>query len=544
MNSKGKTFTIHLILIITTVTYWCSSHPTNITVDSENGVDNSSCLVGENHCSSLDFVFLNLSDCHRENNNDLIDVTLLQGNYNFSLNSSITDGLFKSCSAINITGVSVDNTSIECGVDAGLAFHNILQVKIANIKFINCGSLRNSTSINLTANSPNKTLLLSTALYFTYCKDVQIVSVIVQNSNSTGVVMYNTYGNLLVEGSFFIGSKKQSNDSQPSNGGFYAEFVYCDPGKVNGKCMQKNNSGALYTFTSNNFLYNNASNKIESTLFYLPFKKTYYSFGRGGGLSIIFKGNASNNTITIDNCSFFGNSASWGGGLLVEFEDFSKRNQIIIINTKFSDNWVIMEPKNGYGTAGGGVRVGFVIFDQQSVEHNSIVFENCSFLENRALWGGGFGMYMPSEPNAVNATNSLSFINCSWKANKALLGSAVDLDYWRIYNTGAKMQVKFSACKFYDNKNNENIMLSLKTASKEFNSFGTGALYANGIPIVFEESVEFISNSGSALAVYDTTVSFSKGCNTSFISNNAWMGGAIALLGASQMWINPYSFCF
>ena len=318
-------------------------------------------------------------------------------------------------------------------------------------------------------------------------------------------------------------------------------FVYCDPGKVNETCMQKNNSGASYNFISSKFLYNNASNKIGSTLFYLPFKNKYYSFGRGGGLSIIFKGNASNNSVTIDDCNFFGNLASWGGGLLVEFEDFSKRNKIVISNTNFSVNLVIVEPKNGYGTAGGGVRVGFVIFDQNSVAHNSIEFENCSFSKNKALWGGGFGMYMPSEPNAVNATNSLSFRNCSWIANKALLGSAVDLDYWRIYNSGAKMLVKFSACKFQDNENNDNITLTLKNVWKEFNSFGTGALYANGIPIVFEETMKFINNNGSALAVYDTTVSFFKGCNASFISNNAWMGGAIALLGASQMWINPHT---
>ena len=150
---------------------------------------------------------------------------------------------------------------------------------------------------------------------------------------------------------------------------------------------------------------------------------------------------------------------------------------------------------------------------------------------------------MPSEPNVINATNSLSFNNCSWTANKALLGSAVDLDYWRIYSAGAKMQVKFSACKFHDNENSETIKieLTLNTAWQEFNSFGTGALYANGIPIIFEESVDFTNNSGSALAIYDTIASFSNNCNASFINNSAWEGGAIVLLGASQMWINPHT---
>ena len=523
--------------IITTITL-CFIQAIDITIvnnDNEKGVDNSSCLIGNVSCLTLDFVFSKLSDSGIP-----ISISILEGNYNFTLNSTITGGLFKSCSAINITGVSVDNTSIVCGVDAGLAFQNIPQVKIANITFTNCGALRNSTSVNLTSKSPNTTLLLSAALYFMYCKNVQIVNVIVQNSNSTGVVMYNTYGDLHVEGSTFISNKKQQN-SPPSNGGFYTEFVYCDPGKIDENCVHQKNINTNYLFKSNRFLYNVALNKVGGTLFYLPHKLNYYSFGRGGGLSVVFKGNASSNTVVIDNCKFFGNRASWGGGLLIEFEDFSKSNKIIINNTNFSENWVIMEAKNGYGTVGGGARVGFVILDQRSVENNSVIFKNCFFTGNKALCGGGFGMYVPSEPNVVSATNSLTFKNCSWIANTALLGSAVDLDYWRFYIDGAKLHVKFLACKFHDNENRKDIKLTFNTVWEEFNSFGTGALYANGIPIVFEESVEFINNNGSALAVYDTTVSFSEGCSTSFISNSAWMGGAIALLGASQMWINPHT---
>ena len=61
-----------------------------------------------------------------------------------------------------------------------------------------------------------------------------------------------------------------------------------------------------------------------------------------------------------------------------------------------------------------------------------MLFENCVFTRNQALWGGGYGMYMPSEPNVINATNSLIFRKCFWTKNKALLGSAVDLDFWHI----------------------------------------------------------------------------------------------------------------
>ena len=539
MNNTERTYSIYLILIIVTVTYYCSSQSTNIIVNDEKGVDNSLCLDGKGHCLSLDFVFLNLSDCHKMINKS-INVTLLEGNYSFTLNSTLTGGLFKNCSAINIVGANVDSTNIVCGVDAGLAFQNIPQVNIANITFTHCGSLRNSTSVNLANNPPNKTLLLSVALYFTYCKNIQIVNVIVQDSITTGIVMYNIYGNLYVEGSLFNGNGNEESPL-PSNGGFHIEFVYCDPGKVDENCTQRSNSYATYHFKSNTFNYNFALNKFEGTLFYLFYKTKYYSFSRGGGLSIVFKGNASNNNVVIDDCKFYGNKASRGGGLLIEFEDFSNSNKIIINNTNFSYNQVVSGAKNSYGTAGGGVRVGFVIFDKNTVEYNSIVFENCLFRGNHALWGGGSGIFIPSEPNVVNATNSLSFNNCSWAANKGLLGSAVDLDYWNIHNYGAKMQVLFSACKFHNNSNSKMKEINTITAWHDFNSFGAGTLYANGIPIIFEEYVEFNNNNGSALAVYDTTATFASNCNASFVDNTAWEGGAIILLGASNIWINPHT---
>ena len=535
MSNKGLIVIINIYFIVTTTL--CSIQAITITVaDSENdeGSDNSSCLMGEIHCSSLDFVFYNLSDCH----GDSIGVVLFDGNYNFTLNSTITDKLFKNCSAISITGVSADNTSIVCGKDAGFAFQNIAEVIIANITFTNCGSKRNSTSVNIT-NSLNATLPLSAALYFVYCKDVQILNVTVQNSNSSGVVMYNTYRYLSIEGSTFKGNGNK-NHSLPSNGGLHIEFVYCDPGKADDNCVQQNNSNATYCLESNKFLFNYVSTKLNNMLFYVPHKAKYYSFGRGGGLSIIFRGNASNNSVFINNCLFYANYASRGGGLLVEFEDFSKLNKIFINNTHFSQNQVMLDAKNDYGTAGGGVRVGFVIYEQNSVKFNTVLFENCVFAGNTALWGGGFGMYAPYEPNVGNATNSLSFKSCSWNANKGLLGSAIDLDFWRIHTAGAKMQVKFFACKFHDNEDKEQNSLDINIWY-DFNSFGTGALYANGIPVVFEEFVEFINNNGSALAIYDTTARFSENCNASFINNSAWMGGAVVMLGASQMWIHPHT---
>ena len=69
----------------------------------------------------------------------------------------------------------------------------------------------------------------------------------------------------------------------------------------------------------------------------------------------------------------------------MEFEDFSKNNTMIINNTCFSENWVVADANSIYEVSGGGVRVGFVIFEQKSVEFNSVMLENCLFTGNTAL---------------------------------------------------------------------------------------------------------------------------------------------------------------
>ncbi|XP_065912578.1 uncharacterized protein [Dysidea avara] len=542
MNAIQPWYTTSLLILFTLPYLYASD--IHIVVDWKTGKYNSSCLseADKYPCASLDFAFSNLSDCHGHS----VSITIHSGNnYTFNLNSTVTGALFQNCVAVSIIGSGEDNTVVNCGENAGLFFQGIQSVTITGISFNECGSIRNSTSVDVSSSTTkNTTILLSAALYFIYCKDVTISNVTVMNSNSTGVVMYNTYGNLVVEGSLFESNRNQSIKSLLSNGGFYAEFVFCDPGIVKDNCTQKKNFNANYLFRSNNFSNNHATDRSESTLFYLPVGANYYSFGRGGGLSIVFKGNTHNNSVIIDDCDFHDNSASWGGGVLVEFEDTSKFNKVIIKNTNFTNNSVIIDTEHrkrigDYGTSGGGVRVGFVLLTRnysESVQYNSMLFDNCVFDNNSAYWGGGFGLYMPSEENVINATNSLHFNACTWKNNQAYLGSAVDLDYWRTEMSGPKMPVYFTSCSFVDNRNDKYFKHGIL---KNFNSPGTGALYTNGLPVIFEEYVEFIGNENSALAVFDTTAIFFEHCLSNFSYNSAWTGGAIALLGAAQMRIHP-----
>ena len=86
------------------------------------------------------------------------------------------------------------NTTIECKQNAGLAFKNVTNITIQDITFRNCGMIFNSTSEN--PDSTDKTLTSKAALLFEFCKNVNLTSIMVHNSDGVGIQMYNTIGNV------------------------------------------------------------------------------------------------------------------------------------------------------------------------------------------------------------------------------------------------------------------------------------------------------------------------------------------------------------
>ena len=133
----------------------------------------------------------------------------------------------------------------------------------------------------------------------------------------------------------------------------------------------------------------------------LPQKSNHCAFGRGGGLSVFFKGNSSNNIVLIESSSFINNSSFWGGGLFVEHQDYSCNNTLAVNNSQIRGNICFQ------GTGGGGARVGFVFYGDTHAKNNSIHFGNCFFSDNFAFFGGGLSLFASREPTEIIATNSL-----------------------------------------------------------------------------------------------------------------------------------------
>lgn len=495
----------------------------NVTIDINAGNDTSTCGNDSTPCQSLDYVIGHQIQPINDSCSDTLSIFIRNGSYVYNLNGSDSSYQFVSCDQLNIIGNGSD-VNVNCTPGAGFAFLHCTNVTITNVKFHHCGASQPGTST--TGKTSNVTIPVSTALYFAFCGNVILLHVYVNYSITSGVVMYNT-GNLTVEHSHFL-NNSHANDPENkllSNGGFYIEFCYCDPSVAHDNCTPHHNTGAIYEFQSSYFKGNNALkiNEDYNRTFYIPYKNDYFSFGRGGGLSIVFKGTASDNTVIVDDCYLLENVALWGGGVFVEFEDDSKNNSVTFKNTSLFLNQVLNNsPTNG--TGGGGARIDFLHFNESlNVPHNNTVsFDECTFFSNSANHGGGLSLLTTPE-QLLLPTNNLTLNKCTFVKNIGSMGAAMDLSTWHSIKTGMAAMVIIRDSNFSSN--------GLDNTD--------GAVYADCVPATFHGNILFSGNHGSALSVFGTGVNFTEACQVQFSNNMGWSGGAMSLLGNSYIDINP-----
>lgn len=343
---------------------------TVITVDGKNG-DDKMCQNVPHVCKTLD-VALNVV----KDNEAIVTVNILNGTYyhNMTRNSTII------CSGITIFGNGSNTTIIECNDGAGFGFIDASNINISELTLSGCGELRNSTTLNAALNA---TIPFRAALYFLNVVNVTIDSVTVINSNGMGVAMYDVTGNVIVRNSIFRNNTVLSH-KYPGGGGFSVEFTFCEPGMVKllntSECETSTNNNSIYLFYNCVFDSNIATTVDISDTTYATnaYGFNNQQFGRGGGLSVFFKGKAFKNTVTIDSCTFTNNSAIWGGGFHSDIVDHSRNNSLEIINCTFYYNRCPFDDayENGLysvNTGGGAIRIALLFFDiRASVLHNSV----------------------------------------------------------------------------------------------------------------------------------------------------------------------------
>ena len=510
--------------------------------DSVIRVYGNSATCGSPLCGDLDGVF-----ARAQKNSTVKTIQLSSGCFN--LNSAEV-AVFQKKDDFAI--VSNDSAMICCFNSSGLTFIGSNSIHLENITLHGCGAPQNSTSKNF-SDTDFSYIKFRVGLYFSFCNDVTLLFVTVENSNGTGLVLYNTGGENTFQHCFFEENQVQDGDwdsAGPGGGGVIVEFSYCIPGDTS--CAEATsdvtNTNAIYDFYECRFESNVASDTGASFIPIYPHGRDHNAFGHGGGLSVHFKGNSFNNTVLIDKCRVIGNWARIGGGVYVKFEDKSQSNAVHIVDSTIDWNSCSCEDLK-YATAtvpklsaaGGGVRIELVAYppDQDlwpgyvaNVTGNELTFSNSYVLYNLACWGGGVSFSSTRAEPGKPVTNSLQFLNSHFRFNRARIAAAVDLSLWYPdTGNGSVLEPLFENCTFYKN--------SVRYPNISGYEFGMGALYINEVPTVFVGNTSFQGNDGTGLVIANTGVRVMQSATMMFSSNTGRSGSALAFIG--DAWLVAYN---
>ena len=521
-----------------------------IKIDPNNSEadDNVTCLPTTTNapstvpCKTLHFAFQQI---YRFDH--LVIFSLVSPNYTLSNVSTFKNLKYP----ISIIGNSSQPAVIQCTAPkfSGLSFLHSNNITIRYIHFVGCGAVQNSTSRDYTA-PKMKMLLINVTLYFYNCSNVDMYGVeVINSSQATGVVMYDTNGQIQVTKCIFYNNC--ADDDIPGGGGFAVEFTYCSPGDTT--CpndynlydpdYRSENVAAEYTFTGCQFEKNvahgqNYTSSAGNLIFVSLANHT--AVGRGGGLSVYFKGIARNKSVSISDCDFVNNNAVWGGGLLIEMDDNTISNNVQISGCNFTGNHAFFH----YGTGGGGLRIATTpyfwssIYQTENYSRNEILIECSDFTGNKAIKGGAVSFSVARQRwSYLSQVTHLLVSGCTFDNNRAQIGSAVSGILYPIFSEGSIPPINFCNCSFLSNHIQILWERNVKDALKSHPA-GMGAVYMNEVPAIFSDHVTFMDNHGTALAAIGAQVNFRSTC-AHFSNNSGSTGGALALLGASSILVGP-----
>ena len=499
----------------------------------------------------------NLTDCSESNslNTDLTESLREAFKYNKSVQLQLSEGCFvvtsndlvtfSGWSDFAIVGKGIDLSTIICEDGIGLTFLSSMRIMFGNVSIKGCGRVQNSTSKNFSISEHLSFLQFWVGMHFLSCGDITMDRVNVFNTNGVGVVMYNCNGTNTFNSSIFKINFRE-NDVLSRSGNVAVEFSYCQPGDTNCKDNEPPSfqvTQSTYTFYKCYFQYSSDVDfhgQYNVPIVPYPHGTEHMAFGKGGGLSVIFKGRSSGNSMTIDSCTFNDNSAQWGGGLYTSFADQSIDNKVTVVQ---SDLYMNTIPCHGnspnWHQSGGAAQIDFFYYPadnevwrgyQPSVLRNSVSFYSTLFASNIACWGGAVSIVVSRETPGHSVTNSVLFDGCHFNYNQATLVSAVDVSVLQpdlITSNGLLMAPVFKDCQFVGNK-----PFFMDATNRQV---ATGAVFANLVPLNFTGHNEFTDNVVTALVVSGTYVNLSDSSNMTFDSNVGRHGGAVAFIGNSWL---------
>ena len=307
-------------------------------------------------------------------------------------------------SHVGIIGIASENdVVISCYPLTGVAFIMSDNIIIESLTIRGCGSLQ-----------VFEFHTFQVAVYMLYCYNVHINSTVIESSNGTGLIMYNTVGNVTIQGSVL---RENGHESSNKGGGVHIKFSHSVSTDIYSSIGHQFVFCAIINST---FISNNAySNDKSSGCYNIANQCVSGCESCGVGMSIILRGQVSNNVFLIDTCVMEGNSADHGGGFYIAFHDEVYNNTVNISNSQvYSDMNHDMEQSvkwDDHRGGGGGKIV-------QSADNNTVNIIDSYISNNTAVIGGGISLICGD-----SHLNTITIHNTSMVGNKAFTGFALYL---------------------------------------------------------------------------------------------------------------------
>ena len=393
---------------------------------------------------------------------------------------------------------------ITCQPLAGLAFLWSTNITISNLSLINCGKIQSEQD--------NDCNPIQVAILFTGCSSIELSNLNVNESSGTGVAVYNAMDKVsIVSCQFMYGG----------GGGLVIE-------------ASEATSQSFCTITNSTFTLNTASSAAAG-----QWINPCGSTTRGGGISVVLRGEATNNTVQlVNNVRLNNNKAQFGGGLFLGFYDNASGNTVTVDNAEVTENEPVLIEKAS-SASGGGIFIGFAATGTNGLFGNVVTINSSSIISNEADIGGGISVNLVYNAHECSTDiNKLVIENSTFDSNTAFQGSSAYLSQSGKCNQPL-LNTTVSSTKFING-------LCIAVLSNKFALRCFGNVLIEFLQLVtFQCDVIFIGNDRnsfiSALTLHSSSIELSSSAQLQFINNSAYNGAGIHLVGSSSIILNTGS---
>lgn len=457
-------------------------------------------------------------------------LSLATGTYN--LQRSL---VFKNVEDFAITGVNQEigeGVQIKCGKDAGLAFFLSKNITLRGIQLHNCGAWQELPHL-----LPNATVLrFKTALNFDYCKNIRMQSVDILGSTGRAAHFIEVGGILEVINCSFENNTGNADHSD------IEEDVKRD------KVVWLVSGGGVFVSL------NNKSRHRPSFLNVTPAEhETYVHGNRYYFINCVFVRNQLSGDSFVPTYEFqetFDKHFLQGGALAIFFFGDASNSTVLISNCTFLAN---------KAEFGGGLQAEF----SDHVSGNVLIVKNSTFERNFGFSaGGGSRVGNMLAPGTSLPRNELRFSETKFVNNFAKWGGGISIYGTSKHEFNSRNIFMFHSCRWLENRAPFGAAIGLYLFNRNFDHIGPevpfhaefkqcvvrrnrvhteepkvrigeGTIYSVGVSIVFRGKSVIANNDLTALALDGATLKLHN--DVEFLNNKGFRGGAVAMYGHSKI---------